>query len=343
MSADASPPRSTFVTGRPATSAIAAVLVPALAGCAGPQSALDPQGPDAAAIALIWWVMFAGAVVIFVAVMALAMYAMYRAPERRVGLRPYALVIGGGLVFPVVTLFALLVYGVHVGRVLVEEPATPPLRIEVIGHQWWWEVRYPDADPPVMTANEIYMPVGRRVELSLESSDVIHSFWVPQLAGKTDLIPGKRNQLRLTASVPGVFLGQCAEFCGLLHAHMRLVAVALPLDEFDDWLVGRVSPQPVAQDASLAPALERFASLGCGDCHGIAGANAAMRHASAPDLSFYGARVALRSGAGDRDRLHLAAWLEQRHPFELRSRFGEVRVPTADEASELVTLLEALQ
>jgi cytochrome c oxidase subunit II len=321
----------------------AGVALLLLSGCAGPQSALDPQGPDAAAIALIWWVMFTGAVVIFVAVMALAMYAMYRAPERRVGLRPYALVIGGGLVFPVVTLFALLVYGVHVGRVLVEQPSTPPLRIEVVGHQWWWEMRYPDADPPVMTANELYMPVGRRVELSLESSDVIHSFWVPQLAGKTDLIPGKRNQLRFTASVPGVFLGQCAEFCGLLHAHMRLVAVAVPQDEFDDWLRTRSAPQATIQEGTLASAHETFTTLGCSDCHGITGATPVPGHASAPDLSFYGARVALRSGAGDRDRLHLAAWLEQRHPFELRSRFGEVRAPTAEEATELVALLEAMQ
>jgi cytochrome c oxidase subunit II len=343
MSAGASPPRSIFVTGRPAAAALAGVAAFALAGCTGPQSALDPRGPDAEAIALIWWVMFAGATVIFVAVMALAMYAMYRAPDRRVTLRPYALVIGGGLVFPVVTLFALLVYGTHVGRVLVETPASPPLRIEVVGHQWWWEVRYPDADPPVMTANELYMPVGRRVEVSLESFDVIHSFWVPQLAGKTDLIPGKRNQLRFTATAPGVFLGQCAEFCGLLHAHMRLVAVALPQDEFDDWLRARAAPQPVAQNGSLAPALELFARVGCADCHGVAGANAALHHADAPDLSFYGARVGLRSGAGDRGRLHLAAWLEQRHPFELRGRFGEVQAPTAEEATELVALIEALQ
>jgi cytochrome c oxidase subunit II len=342
MPADATPARSTHPNACPPL-ALAAAMVLVTAGCAGPQSALDPQGPDAAAIALIWWVMFAGAVVIFVGVMALAMYAMYRAPERRVGLRPYALVIGGGLLFPVVVLVSLLVYGTHVGRVLVEEPATPPLRIEVVGHQWWWEVRYPDASPAVATANEIYMPVGRRVELELESFDVIHSFWVPRLAGKTDLIPGKRNRLRFTADAPGVFLGQCAEFCGLLHAHMRLVAVALPQDEFDDWLRDRSTMQAATQDATLAPAFATFKQLGCAGCHGIAGAGAAAERPDAPDLSFYGGRVALRSGAGDRDRVHLAAWLEQRHPFELRGRFGEQPVPTAEQSAELVALLEALQ
>jgi len=299
----------------------AALLLPCLAGCSGPQSALDPQGPQAEAIASLWWVMAASATLILLAVMLMALYAIYRAHGRRQPLRANAFVIGGGIVFPLLTLVALLVYGGIVGGRMVALPAERPLRIELTGHQWWWEVRYPDASPAIVTANEIVVPAGRPVELALHSDDVVHSVWVPQLAGKVDLIPGKRNFLRFSADRRGRYVGQCAEFCGLLHAHMRLVVVAVSDDAFDDWLQRR--SQPVAVD-------DRFGVHGCTDCHrfdrGVAGG-------TGPDLSRYAERVETTPGGGD--AAVLARWLSRRHLPDLQARHGPQPTLDDDDASTL--------
>lgn len=205
-----------------------AVLGALLAGCSGVQSTLDPRGPVAESIATLWWVLLLGAAVIYAVTMGLLFYAVFRRPERRVRLPEGWLIVGGGLVFPTLTLVALLVYATDVGRRVVGLPDSPALKIEVTGHQWWWEVHYSAAgdEPAVTTAIERRVPLDIPIEVTLRSADVIHSFWIPTLAGKLDAIPGRVNAVRFIAAVEGQFRGQCAEFCGAQHARMAFEVVA---------------------------------------------------------------------------------------------------------------------
>lgn len=181
------------------------------AGCHGQQSALSPRGPDAESYAVLAYVMTAGGTAIFLAVMALLAVAILR-PGRPRWMRGRAMVIGGGIVFPVVTLTALLVYGLMLTGGTARPFAADALRVEVVGEQFWWRVRYLDRDGRAAfeTANEIRIPTGREVALVLTSRDVIHSFWVPSLAGKLDMIPGRVNTLRVQATSAGTYRGQCA-------------------------------------------------------------------------------------------------------------------------------------
>jgi cytochrome c oxidase subunit 2 len=217
-------------------------LVLALPACQGPQSMLDPAGPSAAAIAAVWWGMFGVATAVLVAVVLIWLFAMRRArvlPQddaERIGRR---WIVGGGIVLPVVSIVALLVFGSPAGRHQLPVPipsgqAPAPLRVDATGHQWWWELHYPDSG--VRLRNELRLPVGRPVDIHTGSADVIHSFWVPRLGGKLDAIPGRTLVVRLQADQEGTFRGQCAEFCGREHAHMTMVVLAMPPAEFDAWL-----------------------------------------------------------------------------------------------------------
>ncbi|MEX0900133.1 MAG: cytochrome c oxidase subunit II [Gammaproteobacteria bacterium] len=261
-------------------------------------SALAAKGPVADAIATTWWIMFWGASAVLLLVMALLFYAMYRSNKPR--LRTRAFVFGGGLVFPAVTLAALLIYGTGVGE-RITRSADSPLRVEVTGHQWWWEVRYP-GEPAVVTANELHVPVGVPVELTLHSSDVIHSLWIPSLAGKVDLIPGRTNLHRFEASEAGRFGGQCAELCGAQHALMKLTIVAQPQAEFDAWRAARATTPPV--DVAGARA---FADAGCALCHRVAGTDA--DGTDGPDLTHLAARATLGADTVPNGPEHLRTWL----------------------------------
>jgi cytochrome c oxidase subunit 2 len=182
-------------------------------------------------------------------VTVLALYAVLRSPDNRGRVNGKALAVGGGIVFPVVVLTALLVYGTQVGAALRVASASPAMRIDVVGHQWWWEVRYPLAGGFVGVTNELHLPVGETVEITLRSADVIHSFWVPNLAGKVDLIPGRVNRLVLRADRPGRLRGQCAEFCGGDgHARMTFEVIVEPRAEFERWL----AMQPVVAQPGVA-------------------------------------------------------------------------------------------
>lgn len=180
--------------------------------------------------------MFWGACAVFVLVMVLLAYAMLRDPARRPRLRAAWFVFGGGLAFPAVVLTALLVYGTGVSE-RVTAASAQPLHVEVTARQWSWEVHYPAAGGAAAftVADELHVPVGVPVEVALRSADVIHSLWIPSLAGKVDLVPGRVNVLRFEAADAGVYGGQCAEFCGLLHAQMKLTVVAVPADAFAAW------------------------------------------------------------------------------------------------------------
>lgn len=212
---------------------IAAVFV--LSGCAGELSALDPAGPAARSIAHIWHIMAWSSAAILIFMVLLAAYACVRQPRHRETSRAGLFLLGGGVIFPGTILLVLLIYGLRSGD------AQSPMRndkniyrIEVRAHQWWWEVRYPDVKADfLMTRNEIHVPAGRPLYISVTTQDVIHSFWIPRLGGKIDAIPGRVNTIRLVADEPGTYAGACAEFCGSGHAAMPFQLIAYNEDDLD--------------------------------------------------------------------------------------------------------------
>jgi len=197
----------------------------ATAGCTGPLSALDPAGPGGAAVAALWWAMLAGAALLFALVMVLLWLAFRRtAPLAGVPERRWLLL--GGLVLPTLVLTPLAVAGFVLGERVFAPGEAAPLRVEATGHRWRWSFTYPDAPPGPATPDILHIPAGQPVEVLVASSDVIHSFWVPRLAGKIDAIPGRVNRIRLRADQPGTYQGVCAEFCGRHHAEMSFLVIA---------------------------------------------------------------------------------------------------------------------
>ncbi|MGQ0544619.1 MAG: cytochrome c oxidase subunit II [Betaproteobacteria bacterium] len=289
------------------------------------QSILNPQGPAADAIAELSWVLILGAAAIFVAVMAIAAYALLG--RRRTALSSGVMIVAGGVVFPVVTLSALLVYSLVRSAGL--EPAGPAaLRIEVTGEQWWWRVRYPDFE----TANEIRLPVGRPVELVLKSADVIHSFWVPALAGKLDMVPGRVNRVRVRADRPGEFRGQCAEYCGGPHGLMALYVVAVPENEFDEWSEKQQRSASVENPLFVAH---------CGACHTVRGTKAAG--VRGPDLTHVGSRLSIGAGLLPNNPGALAAWIASSQHLKPGNLMPSFEHFSGRELRELAAYLEGLR
>ncbi|MGP0173561.1 cytochrome c oxidase subunit II [Pseudomonas sp. NCHU5208] len=258
-------------------------------------------------VAVLWWVMCGFASLVLLLVTALWVHAMRRAPravdEARARTITLRWLVGGGLLLPGLSIILLLLFGVPIGQRMLPLPLSePPLRIEVIGHQWWWEVRYPQSG--VVTANQLHLPAGQPVDLDVSSADVIHAFWVPRLGGKIDMIPGRHNRIRLQADAPGVFRGQCSEFCGTQHSHMILDVQAHTPEDFLAWLQDRREPQITAlSGAAGATFLAR-----CGQCHRVAGVSAGTR---GPDLSDVGSRAHLGAGVLANEPGAILRWLRQ--------------------------------
>lgn len=279
-----------------------------LAGCRSPQSALDTAGPGAARIASLWWVLlgiggFVCLVVFFLVVWALVLRRGPHVQARRGGERT---VVICGIVLPALVLLGVFGAGLHLMR--QEQTSAAPdagLPIEVVGHDWWWEVRYPDSG--AVTANEVHIPVGRPVTITLRTQDVIHSFWVPSLTSKTDLIPGKVNTTWLRADRAGTFRGQCAEFCGLQHANMSFLVIADPPAVFDTWLAGAAAPAQDPTDALASHGAAAFQTQSCSACHTIRGT--AANGTIGPDLTTFGSRRFLGAGAAPNDPGYLAGWI----------------------------------
>lgn len=210
-----------------------------LAGCSGEFSSLDPVGRSARDVAWLWWGMLIFSLVILTGIVGVWCYAWRwraRSVSEAQARRQYRRwLIGGGLLLPLVSIAVLLAFGVPVGHRMMplSEEGESVLRIDVTGHQWWWEVRYPDGN--IELEDELHIPVETPVNVHLTSADVVHSFWLPRLAGKLDLFPGRTNILRLEADEQGVFRGQCAEFCGLGHAHMHFTVTVHSREDFLRW------------------------------------------------------------------------------------------------------------
>lgn len=209
-------------------------------GCSGPFSTLDPAGPSAAGVAGLWWGMLAFAVLVLLAVIGLWLNAMLRTQnkgsDRQLRRTRQRWIIGGGLLLPMGSIVVLLAFGIPVGHNMLPLPVDKgeTLRIDVTGHQWWWQTSYPASG--VQLIDELHIPVGVPVDLHLGSADVIHSFWVPRLGGKLDMLPGRTNVLRVQADEAGTYRGQCAEFCGLDHARMQFTVTAHAPGDFETWL-----------------------------------------------------------------------------------------------------------
>jgi cytochrome c oxidase subunit II len=318
--------------------AATAALLPACTS--GSPSTLRPQGPAARRIDGLWWFMFWIAVGVFAVVIGMLLFGLFR---RRRGGEPIA--IGGGeravvllgIVAPAIILTTLFVVSVRDLNALSAPAKTDAMAISVIGHDWWWEVRYPQQH--VVTANEIHIPTGTQVLLHLSTGDVIHSFWVPQLSEKTDMIPGKTNRMLLEADRPGIYRGQCAEFCGLEHARMSFLVIAEPPSKFQTWLAAE--SQPIGAVAGAAAEGEKvFLTSTCVGCHAIRGTNADAT--DGPDLTHFGSRRTIAANSVPNSTGNLAAWIED--PQGIKP--GALMPPAVVEPRQLqalVTFLEGLK
>jgi cytochrome c oxidase subunit 2 len=318
------------------------------------QSALDPAGTGATHISQLWWIYFWILTAIFAAVGVCLFFAILRGrtsardelplvPNESSERRTSSIVIGL-VVATVIVLFALLFIDIFSSRSVYALSREPnPLSLKVIGHQWWWEVHYQDPDQPsntMITANEVHVPVGRVVRLELQSDDVIHSFWVPNMTGKKDLIPGHPTHMWLKAEQEGSFRGQCAEFCGYQHAHMRMEFVAESPEKYEQWLTqARQNARP-PQTETEQRGQHVFLNNQCIMCHKIEGTPA--RASLGPDLTHFGSRTMLASGAFPNTRGYLAGWIA--NPQNIKPG---VRMPpnnlSSDDLNALVDYLESLK
>ena len=314
-----------------------------IGGCGDKQSVLNPKGPEALQLAHLSWLLFAfGTIVLLIVVLATAVAIRGPQPLRAL-LASARTVVWAGIVFPAVTLTALLGYGVWLTRASTAIPgADGALRIDVVAEQWWWRVTYPQAGGSrIVTANEIRIPAGRPILFTLQSADVIHSFWVPNLGGKMDMIPGRTTYLRLQADRPGVFRGQCAEYCGGPHALMAIEVVAVPPDEFDTWLLDQT--RPAAEPSSDVPARGRalFLAAGCGACHTIRGTAAVGT--IGPDLTHLGSRRSVGIDTASMTQANIARFIRNGQHVKPGNLMPPFRVFTPADLDAVAVYLAGLR
>jgi cytochrome c oxidase subunit II len=320
-------------------------------GCAweSVQSTLHPAGPAAAEIAWLWWFMFWAFTAVFALVVMLLACAIMKRPrslsagngpietdDNRPPLGGTRFIVAGGILLPVVVLTPLFLLSLNASATLNRKPEG--LTIRVIGHMWWWEVRYPEQR--IVTANEIHIPAGQPVRLELTSADVIHSFWVPRLHGKRDLIPGLTTVFWIQADQPGVYRGQCAEYCGTQHANMAFHVVALPKEQFDTWLAAPGKARPTPANADDPPGYRVFLKAGCGQCHAIDGTPAIGT--AGPDLTHVGSRGSIGAGMLPNNRGNLAGWVANPQAIKPGAKMPRTYL-SGDDLTALVSYLEGLK
>lgn len=301
----------------------------------GAQSALRVFGPNAEAALLLTVIMTAVGLAIFALVMAFVWLAARRGGQPRTWW-----IWGGGLVFPLVTILALFVFSSITLRAIARTDPDATV-IEVTGHQYWWDVIYDPDGRAIRDANEIVVPVGEPVTFRLKTTDVIHSFWVPSLGGKLDMIPGRTNSFTLTASEAGRFRGQCAEFCGLSHPKMAFEVVAVPPEDFTAFL-DRLEGE--ARDAAMPELLDGkqvFLDAGCAACHQIRGvAEGAM---IGPDLTRVGGRAALGAGMWRMNKGNLAGWIADVSDMKPGAQMPDYNHLSGPDLRALAAWLESLK
>jgi len=354
-------------------SLIAAIAV---AGCSGSPSPLDPRTTATARIAELGWVMIGIATVVCLVVFGAMLYALRVVPRggdwqhqgeqdrRQTDSAADRVVVLAGMVLPAAILLFTFGYTVYTLRQVAgvagaggassfasagdhtNHPALtalaatgaigPSLAVEIVGHQWWWEVKYPD--DRVVTANEVHIPTGTLIRLSVTSQDVIHSFWVPQITGKVDLIPGKVNRLMFRADQPGEYRGMCGEFCGLQHAHMHLRLVVEPLDALASWLDREARDAAPPSSPEAAQGQQIFVAR-CGECHTVRGVTSGT---NGPDLTHLANRRTLGAGIHENTRANLAGWTTDAQAMKPGNKMPTIPMPDSEVAA-LLAYLEGLE
>ena len=313
------------------------------AGCNSDQAVTNPATGPARDIDTLWWAMLAGAMVVFGAVVALLVLAFVR--RRRTDdmsqddRGPYMVIVGGGLAAPIVVLAILFGFVIHVMPATSAPPGPTQLTVDVIGHQWFWEVRYPGT--AVATANEIHIPAGTAVDVRATTVDVIHSFWVPRLNRKIDMIPGRLNRIELDAPDPGVYRGQCSEFCGVGHAEMAFDVIVQPPAEFRVWLAAQARPAAAPTGPQAILGRRTFMTAGCEDCHTIRGTAASGR--VGPDLTHLDSRRTLAALTIPNTPRMLFDWISNPQRIKPGSRMPGFASLPASERHALVAYLEGLR
>jgi cytochrome c oxidase subunit 2 len=318
----------------------------------GLQSVLNPAGPQSEQISRLWWFMLISCTIVFLFVIILLLLAVTRRsngsqapdelPEKTTieSERRRGLIVAAATALTIAILFAFMLESFFVGRGMTAElDQKQGVNIEVTGHQWWWEVRYQDVDASSIftTANEIHIPVGVPVTFSLKATDVIHSFWVPNLHGKKDLIPGKISTIWLQADKPGVYRGQCAEYCGYQHAHMALWIFAEPREQFDAWRRTQIQSAVSPVTASEQRGQQVFLSSACVMCHAINGTPAGAN--AGPNLTHVASRNTIAAATLPNGRDHLAQWVSDSQQIKPGNRMPPNRL----DAGDLNALLDYLQ
>lgn len=311
-------------------------------GCASSPSVLSPQSPNAERVAQLSWVLFAIATVVFVIVLALLLIGIIRArrfkdetseivqvkDDRRV----ISIVLFAGALVPAIVLFGVMIWSISITN--ANAAPDSPLVIEVTGHQWWWQLHYVSGN--FTTANEIHIPVNQPVTLKLMSADVNHSFWVPELSPKLDLIPGQTNTLTIQADQAGTYRGQCAEYCGLQHANMAFLVIADPPDTYARWVANQQAPAAASKDAEVAQGEQVFMQSACVYCHTIRGTSAAGT--LGPDLTHLASRRTIGAGVLTNTPGNLAGWVVNSQAIKP----GNLMPPMELDATQLQAILAYL-
>ncbi len=315
-------------------------------------SALDPHGPAAARIAQLWWIMLGLGTIIFLIVMGLLAAAFLRGKRANNDTPPE---IGnldegrnwpilGGILLPLGVLTLVFGYSIYTLARIENPYGKPDVHIEVVGRRWWWEVKYPDEG--VVTANEIHIPVGKPVEIQLQTADVIHSFWVPELHGKMDLIPNRINKIVIEADKPGVYRGECAEFCGLQHAHMGFMVVAQSQADYDNWVQAQSQSAAQPSDPAVQQGQQVFMSAGCVFCHTVRGLDDKEIDRSGidlgPDLTHLDSRLTIAGASLTKNRGNLAGWVIDPQHVKPGALMPEMHM-NSEQLQALLAYLESLK
>jgi cytochrome c oxidase subunit 2 len=329
----------THVRRRRARLTVLACSPALLSGCSL-SGTMAPRGVSADVSNGLWWLMFWLSAVIFAGWAALFFYGLFRRqrpdadPDSEARLHR-RFIVGGGIVLPLLVFGVLFFYDL---QAINAQPDGDDVVVDVTGHQYWWEIAY--TDPEFVTANELYIPTGTDVRLRLHARDVIHSFWVPELSGKRDMVPGQVNELTLHARQPGRYLGECAEFCGLQHTHMRFEVIAVPPDEYEQWLDHMSAPAAEPAGAAEQAGYDAFMDASCASCHVIRGTPADGRQG--PELTHFASRRWLGAGAAPNDRGHLGGWIVNSQGLKPGNHMPPVEVE-ADDLSDMLTYLQSLE
>jgi cytochrome c oxidase subunit 2 len=327
----------------------AALLAPS---CRAVQNTMAPAGPAAARIAVLGWLVLIAFSVATVVMWVLVFWVVRRRAGTLATHLPWDAtedrrwITIGGFTIPVIVLATIFIVMLRTMSAFpMGDHEMPGQRsdIRVVGHQWWWEVQYLDPQPnrQAVTANEIHIPIGRPVDIELGSRDVIHSFWVPRLHGKVDLVPGLLTRIRIQADEAGTYRGQCAEYCGAQHAHMALVVVAEPPAQFAAWLDRLRAPAAQPGGGAAGNGEHVFMSHQCVLCHTIRGT--AAQGLVGPDLTHFGRRRGIAANTFANATGPLTAWVTHAQSLKPHTQMPNMATLSGDDVQALVAYLESLQ